>query len=80
MTPNGVPLPDEPDEANRSVVVAQSIRRSLRADAAANGSGQPAIVPRDDWRDDADNQFVVEFGGRQYLVTVDPWVPEPEDT
>jgi hypothetical protein len=82
MTPNGPPDlhdPDDPDDLNLSVVVAQRIRRSLRADATANGAGRPAILPRDDWRDDDDNQFVVAFGGRQYLVTVDPWVPEPPD-
>ena len=36
-------------------------------------------TPRDDSRDDDDWQFVVRFRGHDYLVSVDPYIPDPRD-
>ena len=91
MTPSGAPetpsshdanAPADPDDAALPVVVAQRIRRALRSQLSARQTGTPVPVPHDrpgGTRRDDDNQFIVELGGRQCLVTVDPWLAEPED-
>jgi hypothetical protein len=92
MPPSNTPARGEdwPDGTpNHSVEVAQAIRLVLNEHALARAKCSPdpldldqVVRPRWDRAahlDDDDNQLVVVFRGHQYLVTVDPYAPDPRD-